>query len=328
MADDTPLVVHMLHDFGDDARAQLLAALDDSVDVTWGDAPSAATRVLVGGRPTSEHLLACPLLERLIVPWAGVPPAIGDAARQRPGLRVHNLHHNAAATAETAVALLLAAAKCLVPQDAALRRGDWSPRYEEKGSLLLDGQSALVLGLGAIGSRVARALCGLGMRVAGTRRGAVGESVADGVAVHPPGHLPTLLTSARVLVIALPLTDETRGLIGERELAALPSGAVLVNVGRGPIVDEAALYAALASGRLAAAGLDVWYRYPKTPEERTDCLPSTHPFHELSNVVLSPHRAGHASGIDTRRMADLALLLNAIARDEHVPNAVDPSRGY
>lgn len=325
---DVALQVHCLHDFGDEARTHLESSLDPEIQMTWGEEPPSTTQVLVGGRPQLEHVSACPGLQRLIVPWAGVPPAIGAAIEARPELRVHNLHHNASATAETAVALLLAAAKRVVTHDQSLRKGDWTPRYAETSSLLLDGETALVLGLGAIGKRIARALQGLGMRVVATRRGVVGEETWNGVTLHPPGHLPTLLRDAKVLMIALPLTDETRGLIGAEQLALLPEHAVLVNVGRGPIVDDAALYEALESGRLGGAGLDVWYRYPKTEDERANCFPSEHPFHELENVVMSPHRAGHARGIDVRRMTDLADLLNAIARGDDVPNPVDPARGY
>lgn len=108
----------------------------------------------------------------------------------------------------------------------------------------------------------------------------------------------------------------------------LPSDAVLVNVGRGSIVDEAALCHALREGMLYAAGLDVWYNYPGDKSARSCTPPSTYPFHELDNVVMSPHRAGGSKETGMQRMSHLAALLNAAARGEEMPNRVNLQAGY
>ena len=158
----------------------------------------------------------------------------------------------------------------------------------------------------------------------------VGAPSAARVRARPVAELPSLLPGADVLVICLPLTDETRGLIGGSELALMPERAILVNVGRGPIVDESALYHALRDGTLHAAGLDVWYNYPSDEPGRTSTSPSEYPFHELDNVVMSPHRAGapHTPETESLRMRVLAELLNAAARGEPIPNRVDLDLGY
>jgi phosphoglycerate dehydrogenase-like enzyme len=150
----------------------------------------------------------------------------------------------------------------------------------------------------------------------------------DAAEVHPISDLPQLLPRSHVLIITAPLTPETNGLIGAKELALLPRGAVLVNVGRGTIVDEAALYQALQSGQLAAAGLDVWYNYPRDEAAQTNTPPSQYPFHELDNVIMSPHRGGDEIGIESARMQELAQLLNAAARGEEMPNRVNREAGY
>jgi len=103
---------------------------------------------------------------------------------------------------------------------------------------------------------------------------------------------------------------------------------VLVNVGRGSIVDSAALYHSLKDGHLRGAGLDVWYNYPPDPESRPNTPPANFPFHELENVVMSPHRGGGSEDSDTLRMIHLAELLNFAAHGEALPNRVDLQTGY
>jgi phosphoglycerate dehydrogenase-like enzyme len=190
---------------------------------------------------------------------------------------------------------------------------------------LLEGKTALILGYGAIGQRVAHLCRALGMKVIAIRRHITAPSSYE---IYPPDAMHSLLPQVNVLIICVPQTTETTGLIGERELALLPPGAILVNVGRGPIVDEAALYHALREGTLHSAGLDVWYNYPADEAARSHTPPSAYPFHELDNVVMSPHRAGGADETDMLRMMHLAALFNAAARGDEMPNRVDLQAGY
>ena len=320
--------------------ASLQRRLDAAIRLTAGpELPvPAAYQVLVAGRPQRQELAASPQLQALIVPWAGIPESTRELMREFPGVAVHNLHHNALPVAEHALALLLAAAKSLVPMDQALRRHDWRPRYEPNPSLLLEGRTALVLGYGAIGRKVAALCQGLGMEVIAIHRqkkaadrqeeGGSYETGGAGVRLAPVKDLHRLLPRAGALLVCLPYTDETAGLIGARELALLPAEAVLVNIGRGPIVDEAALYHALRDGRLYAAGLDVWYHYPEDVESRSSTPPSTYPFHKLPNVVMSPHRAGGSTQTEELRAIHLARLLNTAARGEPMPNRVNLDAGY
>jgi len=323
--------VFILHPPEAEARQFLLKNCAPGIDCLFGpELPEQASyQVLVAGRPNSEHLAASPELHTLVIPWAGLPDVTRDLLVDFPKLAVHNLHHNAALTAEMALALLLAAAKRVIPFDQRLRQNDWRLRYESSPSISLHGKTALILGYGQIGQRVGIALQAIGMQVIGVRRhterrllpGAPGS-------VYPSEKLMELLPRAQVLMITAPLTDATEGLIDERALASLPREAVLVNVGRGPVVDQAALFTALQNRRLGAAGLDVWYHYPTTTEQRSDTPPADFPFHELDNVVLSPHRAGLSTETEVLRMQALAELLNALQRGGNVPNAVDLQMGY
>ena len=175
-----------------------------------------------------------------------------------------------------------------------------------------------IVGLGGIGRAVARRGVALGMRVIGTRRmrsgGPEGVEVLSGADA-----LDRVLPRADFLVLAVPQTEETRALIGARELAMLPAGAVVVNVARGGVVDEEALVAALRSGALRGAGLDVFAREP---------LPENSPLWTLPNVVVTPHVSG-ASHLFWRRQTDLITEnLRRYAAGSPLLNTVDKQAGY
>lgn len=324
------LAVHMSNKPDDEARAILRDKLDPAVKLSFGDIPDDPDyEVLVSGRPEPDHLTASPNLHTLIVPWAGIPPETRELAQKFPNLTVRNSHFPGVPVAEGTVALMLAAAKFTVTADRYMRKGDWSMDYQhDSPGILLQGKTALILGYGAIGRKVAPVCHALGMEVLATRRSVDRAVEENDVTIYPPKALHDLLPRANLLIVALPLTPETEGLIGARELALLPARAVLVNVGRGKIVQEEALYNALKDGTLHAAGIDVWYNYPDNREASTQTFPSRYPFHKLDNVIMSPHRTGSTDETERLRMESLAELLNAIARGGEVPNRVDLEAGY
>ncbi|MGH2400111.1 MAG: D-2-hydroxyacid dehydrogenase, partial [bacterium] len=153
----------------------------------------------------------------------------------------------------------------------------------------LEAKTVGVLGMGAIGARVVELSKALGMRVLALRRSAVGRVTREGSAVNAadevlgPDELTYLLAESDYVVVALPLTEETRGLIGEAELRAMKPSAVIVNIGRGAIIDEAALVRALKDGRIAGAALDVFQQEP---------LPSDNPLWTFKNVIITTHQGG------------------------------------
>jgi phosphoglycerate dehydrogenase-like enzyme len=321
------ITAYLLHEYDDVALDHLRARLDRGVQVVAApNRPEPADyEILVAGRPKREYITASPTLKTLIIPWAGLPDETRELMLGFPQIAVHNLHHNAAPAAEMVVTLMLAAAKSTVPVDRAFRRHDWRPRYEPAPSLLMSGKTAMILGYGAIGQRVARTCQALGMDVIAVKRHIPDESEVE---IQRPEALHTLLPRADALLICLPHTPQTDDLIGAEELALLPSNAVLVNVGRGAIVNQGALFNALREGTIHAAGLDVWYNYPADEPSRSCTPPGDYPFHELDNIVMSPHRGGTSDRRDFLRMECLAELLNAAARGEPMPNPVDVQAGY
>ena len=325
------LHMHLQYDYEPEMVAYLRSLLHPNIIVSVGNDIGQTTNfhILVAGRPERHHIESSPLLHTLVVPWVGISLETRELLSEYPAISVHNLHHNAAPTAELAIALLFAAAKLIIPYDQSLRQHDWNMRYLRPGpSRLLSGQTALILGYGTIGRRVARACFALDMIVLATKRRPLQSSDEYTMEIHPPQNLVQLLPRTNVLIICLPLTSQTENLIGEKELALLPADSVLVNVGRGPIVNEAALYEALQNGSLSAAGLDVWYNYPPDKASRANTPASSFPFHELNNVVMSPHRGGDTSETERLRMIHLAELVNAVFQTKPVPNKVDLVSGY
>lgn len=320
--------VHILSDFDDPWINDLQGKLDDSIELTHGKEaviPSECS-VLVAGVPSREQITACKNLQSLIIPWAGLPKGTRELMLAFPGISIYNLHHNAAAVAEHAVALMLATARQLIPIDRKLRRHDWTARYEPATMPLLENRMALILGYGAIGQRIGRTCKGMGMEVRAVRRNIEGAATRDSAVVGMES-MNELLPHANVLFVCLPLTPETEGIVGEHQLSLLPDGAIVVNIARGRVIDEAALYTALKSGHISA-GLDVWYLYPQDETARSHQPVSAYPFHELDNVVMTPHLAGHCDSIEAHRIEALSRLLNDLAEGRTPNHQVDVKLGY
>lgn len=324
------LHVHLLQLHSSFANHNPAQRLDPSIRVTEGTEiiDPETVNVLVGGSPSEAQLDGCPNLHALIVPYAGVPADTQEFIRARPHISLHNLHYNYIPTAEMALALLLSAAKAVVPLDQELRRNDWTNRYLPTAAEILDGKTALILGYGQIGKRIARGCIGLGMKPVGVRRSLSSVHMEVGVPVYPISALHTLLPKADALLMALPGTPETDGMIGAAEIALLPANAIVVNVGRGPTLNEEAIYNALRDNKIRAAGIDVWWQYPQGEADRATTPPSRFPFHELDNIVMSPHRGGWLSEAEDDRLDALAVLLNAAAQGNEMPSRVNTELGY
>jgi len=179
----------------------------------------------------------------------------------------------------------------------------------------LRGKTMTIVGVGDIGRAIAQGARALGMRVLGVSRS--GRAIPDIDRVYPVGALARALEAADVVVLATPLTRQTEALIGAAALAAMRRDAWLVNVARGPVVDEAALLAALTARRLGGAILDVFVEEP---------LPPTHAFWRLDNVVVTPHVSGPSTP------EEIAPIFNdnlaRYLRGRPLRHVVDRARGY
>ncbi len=265
--------------------------------------------VILATRLSPEVALAAPRLRLLQKTGAGVDDLPFDALGE--GVWVANTSgSNAVRLAEGAVALVLALAKRIVQRHNGFRDGRDGVRGVE-----LRGKKAGILGLGSIGVEVARRLKAFEMDLLAVKRHP-DRGVEEELGLHflgGPGDLDRLLEESDFLVVTVPLTPETRGMIGERELRLMKPTSYLVNVARAAIVQEEPLYRALEEGWIAGAALDVWWRPhwwdPLWVPEGGDA--SDYPFWELPNVVCTPHNIGST---DARSDAGIRIMAENIQR--------------
>jgi phosphoglycerate dehydrogenase-like enzyme len=212
---------------------------------------------------------------RLLVTTGMSNAAIDLEAAERSGVVVCGTRSRGSSTGELTVGLLLALARRIPQEDAALRAGGWQTSI----GIGLAGRTLGVIGLGRIGAQVAAIALALGMDVVAWSQNLTDERAAE-VGVRRVATLHELLAAADAVTIHLRLSERTRGLLGRDELGAMKATALLVNTSRGPIVDEAALVDALESGSIGGAALDVFDEEP---------LPAGHPLLSAPNTVLTPH---------------------------------------
>ena len=192
--------------------------------------------------------------------------------------------------------------------------------WEQFDITMISGQTLGIVGYGSIGRAVAARARALEMGVLALRRStARSKDYALVDRVYEPGQLLDMLSQCDYIVVALPLTAQTRGLIAERELAVMKKEAVLINIGRGPTIDEPAMIKALSENRIRGAALDVFDQEP---------LPHGHPFYSMENVLLSPHCADHTPEWLEDAMRFFLSQLEKFKRGEGLLNVVDKRSGY
>ena len=257
-ANDPPIVVNT-QTFERTALPRVLAGYDICVDDH-------------SNMPT-ELVAQCPALKHIVFLGTGASSYMDVPSLNTLGVTVHTIKgYGDVAVAEHTIALMLSCARELSRMDRDTRGGVWVPREGTQ----LNGKTLGIIGLGGIGCEVARIARGIGMEVIAWNR--TSRPDAD----VPLVELDTLLARADVVSLNLALNDETRGIIDAKRIAQMKPGVILINTARGALVDEAALIAALRSGRIGRAGLDVVHAEP---------LAKDHPLARLDNVTLSSHAA-------------------------------------
>jgi phosphoglycerate dehydrogenase-like enzyme len=271
---------------------EIIAADEAAIIPQLGDVD-----VLVSLAFSREMGSAAPRLKLVQVPGAGLDRI--DRTALAPGTLLANAYGHETGISEYVIGAMLYLARDLGRLDGKLRKGEWEsqwavgtpapPPWHE-----LAGKTLGILGYGRIGQAVARRAQAFDMEVRAIRHHPDRTTEYPSVHVAGPEALDDVLRQADYLAITLSLTGETRGLIGKRELGLMKRSARLINVARGEIVDQAALFHALSNNVIAGAALDVWYRYPK---DSHPTLPGDFPFHQLANILMTPHVSGWTEGM-------------------------------
>lgn len=281
------------------------------------------TDVVCSFFPPADLLDIAPALRWLALPSAG-SDRVQQAGLARPGGPIVTTSNgiHAVPIGEFVLSLMLMWVRHWPAIIDYQRASTWPnhPQWEALAGRELAGATLGIIGLGAIGRNVARLGRAFGMKVIATRRTAEpGQSEPDVDRLVPTNQLNDLLAASDFVVISVPLTAQTRHLIGAAELQAMRRNAFLINISRGSTIDEQALVTALINGTIGGAGLDVFESEPLPPES---------PLWRLPNVIISPHVAGDSDRY-SQRFTD--LLLDNLARfraGEPLRNVVDPARGY
>jgi phosphoglycerate dehydrogenase-like enzyme len=245
-----------------------------------------------------------------------------------------NGHGNAYFTAQHAVALLLAVTNKVIPHHTWMVKGAWRKRDEDATSIPLREKTIGLLGYGHVNRNVHTFLSGFNVSFAAVRQNWekftsfwLDDSLPTPLRKYTSNELDSFLKTVEILIVSVPLTSKTKGLITMKELKLLGSHGLLVNVARGPVINQKDLYTALKNKKIAGAGLDVWYNYTPDPDEHGRKYPYEYPFHTLDNVVLSPHR-GASPLDDLTRWDEVIENITRVATGKECINVVNLDKEY
>ncbi|MFF0268265.1 2-hydroxyacid dehydrogenase [Kribbella sp. NPDC004536] len=275
--------------------------------------------VFVGSKLSAELAAEAPALRLVQVAGAGYDGIALDSLV--PGAVVANTFHHGRAIAEYCLMSMLVLSRQLLVEDRALRGGRWRSVFQDSDAPVhetLAGKTVGIIGYGEIGGHVGRLCKALGMRVLATRRTpSSGATEVDWLG--GPQDTGELVAGSDFVIVTVPVTARTRNLLDSNLLARMKRSAFLINVARGAVVDESALYGALSENRIAGAAIDVWWQYPASGAH---AQPSRFPFGELPNVLMTPHTSGVTRDVFERRMLDVAANIRALRDGDPLHNVV------
>ena len=284
----------------------------------------ADSEVLVGTSVTLDPTICgllkfAPKLKLIQCLGAGIENIPLDSVRESGVTLADASGSNSVPVAEHAFALILAIAKQVVEKDREMKNGRWkrTPTAE------LQGRTHVILGLGAIGTELAKRSQAFGMIVIGVKKHPSRGKVMPGCEVRGIEDLHRVLPLADFLTVAMPLTPETRGMIGRKELALMKKTASIVIVSRAAIVEEKALYEALSTHQISHGAIDPWYSMPPNPS-----APSKYSIEKLDNVIATPHIAGITTETVDRVFSLVGRNIDLLSSGGELENVVDPTLGY
>ncbi|MFW9795209.1 MAG: NAD(P)-dependent oxidoreductase [Candidatus Thorarchaeota archaeon] len=301
-----------------------------SEDKLLKHAPDA--QILVGWRPSRDLLDAANQFRLFINPGVGVQhhlETFRELTKTRDVILV-NGHGNTYFTAQHAVALLLALTNKIIPHHRWMEQGKWRKGDSDAKSTPVRDRKVGLLGYGAVNKKVHRFLSGFDVEFHVCRRSWEEETstLPTQVIRYTIPQIHEFLKETDILIVGVPQTPDTIGLIGSKELQLLGNKGLVVTVARGLVIDEEAFYYALSTKQIAGAAIDVWYDYKPEADDKGRKYPTAFPFHKLDNVVLSPHR-GASPMDDLKRWDEVIENITRFAKGRNdFLNIVDLERGY
>lgn len=291
----------------------------DSDDETLQAIPSAD--VAFSSRITQPHLAAAPRLRWIHSPAAGVGAMLFPEMLSSPVVMTNSRGNSSVTIAEHVIAVTLSLLRNLPLAQRRQTERVWAQNEFDAGATIrtLRGARVLVVGLGSIGSETARLAVAFGAEVVGLRRRPELDGPDGMISVLSPASLHHELPRADAVILSAPQTSQTRHLIGDRELFLMKPDAILVNVSRGKLVDEAALVRALGGGRLRGAALDVFEHEP---------LDAASPLWGRPDVLITPHVSGFHAGYWPEATRLFAENLRRFVAGQPLENLVDKHAGY
>lgn len=269
----------------------------------------------MGAAANKLKLIQCPGAGTDYIDFASVPE----------GCIVANVSGHEIPIAEWVLMAMMALDRELIKADRTLRAGSWE-MSPWQGAIFseLNGRTLGIIGLGRIGRKTAELAQAFNMRLMAATRTvptAAETRVLGFDAIYNMDNLDTILPEADFLLLSVPLTEATKGLVDERALSLMKPTAYVINIARAEVIEEEALFNALQSKQIKGAALDVWYQEPTSPSDSP--LPATRPFWELDNVIMSPHASSVTMSMQQRRIVLAAQNIDRWAHGEPVSNVVN-----
>ena len=276
-------------------------------------------QIIIGWKPTEKLLRAAAKLQLFINPGAGVQHLVSffKEINQSRNVKLINGHGNAYFTAQHGVALLLTLANKVIPHHLWLKEGKWRLGDKQAKSIPLKYRKIGLLGYGHVNKHIHKMLQGFtnDIRFIKNDQKDINE-------------LNKFLKQIDILICAVPFTSKTKNLLKMKELKLLGENGIVINLSRGQIINEKDLYEALQNKLIQSAAIDVWYNYDPIPDEQNRKYPFHYPFHELENIVLSPHRAASPFD-DLKRWDEVIENISRLAKGKcEFLNTVDLVKEY
>ncbi len=284
--------------------------------------------VLLGNIITKEILDNAKKLKLIQIPWTGVD-FLDFNLLKNYNFTICNSHSNSLIVAEHAVALMFDIAKKISYHDNNLRKGIWNRINDNTGvspfSVKISNSAVTIIGFGAIGQKIRKLLLGFQVKF-NIVDPTVPKEPIEGANYYNIDNMHNAIENSDFVFVTVPLTNNTRGMINGDFFNKMNNRGFLINISRGEVVEEDALYIALDMGKIKGAAVDTWYNYP-TSESRIAFPSSKYPFQNLNNLVMSPHRAGYIEG-ELPHLNDVIENLNNLASGRELINIISIDKEY